>query len=289
VEPSSFTVTQGDTTTLRCVAKDANNDPLTYAWSVDGQRLAATGAQISFGSEGRKPGTYKVTCEASDGEDTGTGSSVATVKERVIPNVLPVVTCLTTTMDVASGSSIELSVKASDKDGDKLTYNWSATGGTVTGRGAAATYNAAGVRAGSYTVTAAVDDGRGGKASCTMTVNVSERISVTKEDCGFFRHGGTRVDNCAKAVLDDIAVRMRNNSSLRANIIGYTDNSPYERSRKTLGERRAKAVADYLEEQGIDSSRLTITNGGENDPVGDNKTDAGRKLNRRVEVELSVQ
>jgi outer membrane protein OmpA-like peptidoglycan-associated protein len=122
-----------------------------------------------------------------------------------------------------------------------------------------------------------------------MTVNVSERISVTKEDCGFFRHGGTRVDNCAKAVLDDIAVQMKNNSSLRANVIGYTDNSPYERGRKTLGERRAKAAADYLEEQGVDSSRLTITNGGENDPVGDNKTAAGRKLNRRVEIELTVQ
>jgi len=291
VEPSTFTITQGDSQNLRCVAKDPNNDNLTYAWSVGGERLAAAGPQITFGSEGRAPGAYKVVCEVSDGDESASAFSSGTVRERVIPNKPPTVQCLTTTMDVASGSSIELNAKANDPDGDQLTYNWSATGGSVRGSGASATFNAAGVSAGSYTVTVTVQDGRDGKSSCTMTVNVSERVSVTKEDCGFFTHGGTRVDNCAKAVLDDIAVRMRNNSSLRANVIGYTDNSPYETSgsRKDLGERRAKAVADYLEKQGVNASRMTITNGGVNDPVGDNKTDAGRKLNRRVEIELSVR
>jgi len=51
-------------------------------------------------------------------------------------------------------------------------------------------------------VTVAVNDGRGGNASCSMTVNVSERLSVTKDKCGFFAPGGFRVDNCAKAILE---------------------------------------------------------------------------------------
>ena len=89
-------------------------------------------------------------------------------------------------MDVASGGSIELRAKASDPDGDKLTYSWSSTGGAVSGSGETATFNATGVRAGSYTVTVTVDDGRGAKASCSMTVNVSERLSVTKDKCGYF-------------------------------------------------------------------------------------------------------
>lgn len=289
VEPSEFTVVQGDSANLRCVASDPNNDPLTYAWSVNGEGLAAAGPQITFGSEGRAPGAYRVTCEVNDGQESASASSNGTVTQK--PNRPPTIECLTTTMDVASGSSIELSAKASDPDGGKLTYSWTASGGRVRGNGATATFDATGVSAGSYTITAAVQDDRGGKASCTMTVNVSERISITKEDCGFFRHGQTRVDNCAKAVLDDIAVKMKNNSSLRANVIGYTDNSPYETSgsRKDLGQRRAQAVADYLVEQGVDASRMTITNGGTNDPVGDNSTDEGRKQNRRVEIELSVQ
>jgi outer membrane protein OmpA-like peptidoglycan-associated protein len=289
IEPTSANVTQGESVNFRCVASDANNDPLTYSWTVDGQALAATGPQITFGTEGRKPGNYKVQCAASDGEASANASAAVTVRERIIPNQQPTIECLTTTVDVASGSSVDLRARASDPDKDRLTYSWSSTGGTVSGAGETATFNASGVKAGNYTVTASVDDGRGGRASCSMTVNVSELISVTKEKCGYFAPGGTRVDNCAKAILDDLAVRMKNDPKLRANIIGYTDASGAEKSSKTLGERRAKAVAAYLEKQGVEASRMSITNGGINNPVGDNKTAAGRKLNRRVEIELTAK
>jgi outer membrane protein OmpA-like peptidoglycan-associated protein len=289
VEPGTFEITEGESANLRCVASDPDNDPLTYSWSVDGQNLAAAGPQITFGSEGRKPGIVKIACAVSDGEASATASSTGTIRARVIPNHPPAIECLTTTMDVASGGSIDLKARASDPDGDKLTYTWSSTGGTVTGNGEAATFNASGAKAGSYTVTVTVDDGRGGKASCTMTVNVSERLSITREDCGYFAPGKFRVDNCAKAILDDLAVRMKNDPKLRANVIGYTDDSRIERSRKNLGETRAKAMAEYLEKQGVEESRITITNGGTNNPVSDKKTVAGQKLNRRVEIELTVR
>jgi len=289
VEPSTFSVTQGESANLRCNSSDPDNDPLSYAWSVDGQKLAAAGPQIAFGSEGRKPGTYTVTCTVSDGKLSASASSKGTVRERIIPNQPPTIDCLTTTMDVASGGTIELRAKAADRDGDKLNYSWTATGGAVSGSGETATFNASGVKAGSYSVTATVDDGRGGKASCSMTVNVSERISVTKDKCGYFAIGKARVDNCAKAILDDLAVRMKNDPKLRANIIGYTDDSSTEKRAKALGEKRAKAVSDYLQKQGVEASRLTVTDGGPNNPVGDNKKAAGRTLNRRVEIELAVR
>lgn len=284
VEPSTFDVIQGESQNLRCIASDQNNDPLTYAWTVNGQKLAAEGPQITFGTEGRDPGDYTVTCTVSDGEESTAAASKGRVREK--PNKPPTVECLTTTIDVASGSSVQLRANATDPDGDTLNYSWSASGGSVSGA-ETATYNAAGVNAGSYTVTLTVDDGRGGKASCTMTVNVSERLSVTKEKCGYFVPGRSRVDNCAKAILDDLAVRMKNDPKLHANIIGYI--STREGPTKTLGERRAKAVAAYLEKQGVESSRMTITNGGLNNPVGDNKKASGRKLNRRVEIELFVK
>ncbi len=289
LEPPSANVVQGETVNFRCVATDANNDPLTYTWTVDGQSLAAVGPQIAFGTEGRKPGTYNVKCAVSDGEASAEATAPVTVRERIVPNQPPTIECLTTTLDVASGGSIELRVRASDPDKDKLSYSWSATGGTVSGTGETVTFNAAKVKAGNYTVTATVDDGRGGKASCSMMVYVSERISVTKDKCGYFAPGGARVDNCAKAILDDLAVRMKNEPNLRANVIGYTDGSGAERSRKGLGERRAKAVAAYLAKQGVDASRMKITDGGADNPVGDNKTSAGRRLNRRVEIELTAR
>jgi len=79
---------------------------------------------------------------------------------------------------------------------------------------------------------------------------------------------------------------MQNDSKLRANIIGYTDKT--EKAKK-LGERRAQAAKDYLGKKGVEASRMTVTDGGDKNPVGDNKTLAGRKLNRRVEIELTVK
>jgi outer membrane protein OmpA-like peptidoglycan-associated protein len=114
-------------------------------------------------------------------------------------------------------------------------------------------------------------------------------LSITKDKCGYFAPAKDRVDNCAKAILDDLAVRMKNDPKLRANVIGYTDGSKLETGKKGLGEKRAKAVAAYLEKQGVEISRMTITDGGANNPVGDNKGAAGRTLNRRVEIELSVR
>jgi len=288
IEPSTFNITQGESQKLRCIATDPEKDPLTYTWTVEGQKLSATVPDITFGSEGRNPGSYNITCAVSDGEFSASASAKGTITGRPEqppkPNRAPSIECQTSTVDLWSGESKELRAKASDPDGDKLTYTWSGTG--VKGSGATATFDAAGVKAGSYTVTVTVDDGKL-KASCAMTVNVSEHLSVTKDNkCGYFKPGGFRVDNCAKAILDDLSVRMQNDPKLRVNIIGYTDKT--ERVKK-LGERRAKAVEDYLEKKGVGASRMTVTDGGSTNPKGDDKKVSGRLLNRRTEIELVVK
>jgi outer membrane protein OmpA-like peptidoglycan-associated protein len=283
-EPAA-TVSEGESVTLNATASDSDDDPLTYSWDIDGERLAATGPQISFGAEGRKPGTYNARVGVRDGEATATCATRVTVQERAKPTI----ECLTTTMDVASGGSIELRVRSADPNGGKLTYSWSSNGGTLTGRGETAIFNAAGVGAGTYRVNATASNPRGGKASCSMMMNVSEDVSLTRHDCGYFAPGNARLDGCAKIILDSLAMRMKSDPKLRANIIGYTDRSSLERSERNLGEDRARAAADYLEKQGVEASRLMITNGGTNNPVSQKTTEAGRALNRRVEIELSVR
>ncbi len=282
--PSSTTVTVGESATITASASDPNNDRLTYSWTVNGEKIAADTPSINFGSSGRQPGSYTVTVTVSDGEFTASCSSTVTVKEPVKINQPPRIECLTTSVDTFAGNSVELKVRASDPDNDPVTISWSATGGSVTGSGETATYNSTGVKAGIYTVTATADDGRGGKASCTMTVTVSEKMSL-----GAFAPGGYRVDNIMKAALDDLAVRMKNDTRLYANVIGYTDGSKSEARMKGLGAKRAQAVVNYLKKKGVDASRLTVTDGDGKNLIGDVKTAAGRKMNRRVEIELSVK
>lgn len=67
-------------------------------------------------------------------------------------------------------------------------------------------------------------------------------------------------------------------------IEGYTDSSGSDSENRTLSERRAQAVADRLVSEGIDSSRIRVVGRGEDEPIADNGTDAGRASNRRVEI-----
>lgn len=74
----------------------------------------------------------------------------------------------------------------------------------------------------------------------------------------------------------------------RANftIEGHTDSSGSASMNQALSERRANAVRDYLIANGIDADRLEAKGFGEDNPIATNKTRAGRKENRRVEVKL---
>src|SRR5881398_562979 len=93
------------------------------------------------------------------------------------PNHAPVAACSVSPASVyaGSGDSVAVHVNASDPDNDPLTYTYTATGGAVEGTGPEARWNSSGVAAGSYTVNAKVDDGKGGSASCAVDIKVEEK------------------------------------------------------------------------------------------------------------------
>jgi outer membrane protein OmpA-like peptidoglycan-associated protein len=277
VSPNSIQV--GESATVLAKAASPDGSPLTYSWTVNGQAQAASTPEFIFGSAGREPGNYTIAVTVNTGKFTASCSSGVTVRE--IPIAPPTISCLTPTVDIASGGTAQLKVQARAERATP-SISWSASVGTVSGSGESAAFDGTGLSAGSYTVTATVDNGRGGRASCTMTVNVSQKINVPG-----FAAGKNRVDNVAKAVLDNAAVQMKNDPHLSASIAGYIDGSKREARIKGLGLKRAQAVIDYLVSKGIDASRLSATDGGAS-TVGDSKTEAGRKENRRAEILLSV-
>lgn len=89
----------------------------------------------------------------------------------------PVASCSANPASVfqGSGDTAAVHVTASSPDNNPLTYSYTATGGTVEGTGPDARWNSAGVAAGTYTVTAKVDDGKGGTVSCAADIKVEEK------------------------------------------------------------------------------------------------------------------
>ena len=102
-----------------------------------------------------------------------------------------------------------------------------------------------------------------------------------------FEPGSARLTNIAKAILDDVALRMKQEPTSTAIVIGYTDNREATGANADLDRRRAEAVRDYLvSRHGIDASRITVEGRDAREPVGDNNTAEGRLKNRRVIIRL---
>ena len=87
----------------------------------------------------------------------------------------PVASCSAnpTTVLVGSGDIVSVRADASSPDNAPLSYAWTATGGSVDGTGSQARWNSAGLSVGTYSVSARVDDGRGGTTSCSAEVRVA--------------------------------------------------------------------------------------------------------------------
>ena len=84
--------------------------------------------------------------------------------------------------------------------------------------------------------------------------------------------------------LQDIAQLLKENATVRVNIIGHTDADGNEDTNLELSKRRAQAVAKALTSTfGIDASRLQSDGKGKSQPVDNNETPAGKANNRRVE------
>jgi outer membrane protein OmpA-like peptidoglycan-associated protein len=88
-----------------------------------------------------------------------------------------VAACSATPTSVYAGSNdaVSIHVNASDPDNDTITYSYTASGGAVEGTGPDARFNTSGLAEGTYTVTAKVDDGRGGTATCAADITVAKK------------------------------------------------------------------------------------------------------------------
>jgi len=223
----------------------------------------------------------------------------------------PTISCGSERSTVRAGESVRLSATVSDADGDATSVVWRSGAGTLSPmQGTTTTWTAAGLTSadmnrGSVDVVATVDDGReDGMVSCTVPLSLGSApggagaaaggamaagAEVLEFTCPEYPAGVTDADNRCKAVLDDVALRLRQDPRATAEIVGHSDSSGSDEINAQTSRERAEKALDYLvQTHGIDASRITVSGAGSANPIADNDTPEGRLTNRRVAIRVTI-
>ena len=125
----------------------------------------------------------------------------------------------------------------------------------------------------------------------TVVVEEEAEVVVTKAQTESFSQGtfatnSTELSDEGKAAIQPIVEVLQTYPQSTVNIVGHTDSTGAAEYNMMISKKRAAAVAAYIEEQGIESSRITASGEGEENPIASNDTAEGRAQNRRVEATI---
>jgi OOP family OmpA-OmpF porin len=101
-----------------------------------------------------------------------------------------------------------------------------------------------------------------------------------------FETGSAVLKDKSKAILDDIAGLLNDWPQYQLQLTGHTDSQGKAEKNLKLSKARAKACFDYLRGKNIAEDRMQHDGKGEAEPIGDNDTVEGRRMNRRVAFEM---
>ncbi len=113
---------------------------------------------------------------------------------------------------------------------------------------------------------------------------VGEGIKITFDSGILFDIDRAELQPAAKENLRQLAAILQKYPDTNILIEGHTDSTGSEEHNLVLSRARAQAVANFLAGLGVDATRFTIMGYGESQPIADNGTVEGRRLNRRVEI-----
>ncbi|MEX0313653.1 MAG: OmpA family protein [Allomuricauda sp.] len=101
-----------------------------------------------------------------------------------------------------------------------------------------------------------------------------------------FDTGKSSIKAESTSVMVDIIQILNEYPNAKFTVEGHTDSVGSAKLNQSLSEKRANSVRDFLIDKGIAAGRLTAIGYGEDKPIATNNTRAGRKQNRRVEINL---
>jgi outer membrane protein OmpA-like peptidoglycan-associated protein len=104
-----------------------------------------------------------------------------------------------------------------------------------------------------------------------------------------FGHGRAGLDTAGKALIDRLIGALNICPEAKVSVSGHTDASGRARRNLALSKRRARGVASYMIQKGIDAGRLNAIGYGDKRPVAPNDTRANMARNRRIEVAITAR
>jgi len=122
-------------------------------------------------------------------------------------------------------------------------------------------------------------------------VTECSKVETRPPGCGDIVHGiqfdfdSAVIRPDSTPVLDALHKGLSGADARSIRIVGHTSSEGSDEYNRALSERRAQSVVSSLVERGADAARLSALGQGETQPIADNSTEAGRSLNRRVEVQ----
>jgi outer membrane protein OmpA-like peptidoglycan-associated protein len=122
------------------------------------------------------------------------------------------------------------------------------------------------------------------KEAQVESMNGGEAIKVTFDSGILFAVNSSTLNQTSRNALTQFSNTLKGYPDTDVQIFGHTDSSGNDEINIPLSRNRAASVQTFLVGQGISSARMTAEGLGSSMPVADNKTTAGKALNRRVEV-----
>lgn len=239
----------------------------TYNWTSTGGKVSGTSSTANVDTTDLAPGTYTVTGHVTEGNKAGQ-SADANASFSVKQFDPPTASCTANPTTVNPGDSATITAQGVSPQNRPLTYSYSASSGQVSGSGTTATLNTTGVAPGVITVTCNVADDKGQTASSTTSVTINapppppapKTETLCSIDFGRDKRRPVRVDNEAKACLDEVALNLQRTPDAKAVLVG--NSAPTERNgSKAAAERAVNTKAYLVNEKGIDPSRIDVRTG----------------------------
>jgi outer membrane protein OmpA-like peptidoglycan-associated protein len=248
-----------------------------YNWTGIQVKVVGTDASARIDTTGLPPGAYGATASLSDGSKNGVAScSAKFIVKQPRP---PVISCSSNPASVQTGGASTITSVASSPDGRRLTYNYAASAGDISGNDPTATLNTRDAQPGAITVTCNVRDDRNPAltASSTTTVTVEAPPAPAPEIAQlevrlalhsiYFqtarptveKPGGGLVESQANILLalsQDFTKYLTYKPDAHLILGGHADHRGSEEYNKGLTERRVDRTKSFLVEHGVPADHI---------------------------------